>query len=169
MKKPLKNIVLIGMPGSGKTTVGRILSSKLNKKFVDIDEYIEKQQGCSIPEIFKNGEEYFRSLELRAVEQISIIEDVVISTGGGVIKYEKNMLNLKQKGIIIFIDRPLNDIIQDLDTGGRPLLKNNIGEIKKIFKHRYSIYRYYCDFFVKNTGTLEKVLEDIIKIYNSNI
>ncbi|MEY8001009.1 shikimate kinase [Clostridium sp. Mt-5] len=169
MKREFKNIVLIGMPGSGKTTIGKMLSDKLNKKLIDIDGCIEKQQGRTISEIFKGGEEYFRNLELKAVEQASEKEDVIISTGGGVIKNKKNILNLRKKGLIIFIDRPLRNIISDLDIMNRPLLKNDIGQIEKVFEDRYHIYKNYCDFFVENIYTIEKVLKDIIKIYNDNM
>lgn len=90
MKRVYKNVVLIGMPGSGKTTLGKILAGELDKSFIDIDEYIEKQQECTISEIFKSGEEFFRDLESRAVAQVSKREDIVISTGGGVIKNKKH-------------------------------------------------------------------------------
>ncbi len=103
MRLKNKNIVLIGMPGCGKTTIGRSISSKLNKKFIDVDEYIECKYNKSIPQIFKeNGEEYFRNIELKSVEEISNKEDSIISTGGGVIKNEQNIINLKQNGIVSF-------------------------------------------------------------------
>ncbi|CAB1250584.1 shikimate kinase [Clostridium sp. WLY-B-L2] len=169
MKRIYKNVVLIGMPGSGKTTIGRMLSKELNKGFIDIDDYIEKQQGRTISEIFEGGEKFFRNLELKAVSQVSQKENIVISTGGGVIKNEENILNLRKKGLIIFIDRPLEKIICDLDIDNRPLLKNNTGEIEKIFKDRYHIYMNCCDFSVKNVDTVESVLKSIIKVYTGNL
>ena len=159
MKTGIKNIVLIGMPGCGKTTIGKLLASKLNKKFIDLDDYIESENGCSIPDIFKNGEECFRKLESKAVEKISVEKNIIIATGGGVIK----------NGIVVFIDRPLENIISDVDISGRPLLKKGINEIEKIYNERYDIYKAYCDFSVHNTLNLEAIVDDIVKSCNEYI
>lgn len=169
MESKVKNIILIGMMGCGKTTIGKMISSRLNKKFIDLDEYIENKQGCTIPEIFKNGEDYFRKLECKAVDTISNEENVIISTGGGVIKNEENIINLKKNGIIFFIDRPLENIVMDVDIMSRPLLKNGTCEIEKIFKERYNLYKNYCDFLVDNVGEILKIVDNIISIYNKSM
>lgn len=169
MKTDTKNIVLIGMPGCGKTTIGKLLSSKLDKKFIDLDDYVENKNGSSILEIFKKGEEHFRKLESEAVEEVSLESDVVVSTGGGVIKNKRNIENLKKNGIIIFIDRPLENIISDVDVSGRPLLKKGINEIKKIYDERYSFYKMYCDILVYNIFSLEIMVDDIAKSYSQYI
>lgn len=165
MKEQVKNIVIIGMPGCGKTTIGKLVSCKLNKRFIDLDEYIVNSVGCTIPEIFKKGEEYFRDIESEAAKQVSIEQGIVISTGGGIIKKSVNIDNLKKNGIIFFIDRPMQHIISDVDTASRPLLKKGAKEIEKLFKERYDIYNSYCDFSVDNSCDIEKVIDDIIKIY----
>lgn len=169
MKKQVKNIVIIGMPGCGKTTIGKMISSKLNKKFVDLDDYIVDKAGCTIPEIFEKGEEHFRNIESEAVEEVSIEGSMVISTGGGVIKNQKNIVNLKKNGIVFFVDRPLENIVSDVDISTRPLLKNGTGEIEKLFKERYAIYNNSCDFSVDNIYTIEKVVDDIVEIYKNCI
>ena len=81
-----KSITLIGMPGCGKTTIGKLLSKKLNYQFIDIDSYIEEKQGKTIDEIFKNGEEYFRNIETEACRELGEIKNSIISSGGGVVK-----------------------------------------------------------------------------------
>lgn len=163
MKRFEKNLVLIGMPGCGKTTIGKILSSRLNMNFIDLDEYIEKSSSSTIPEIFKKGEEYFRDLESKAVEEVAKEKSSIISTGGGVVKRKSNMSILKENGIIVFIDRPLEDIINDINTETRPLLKNNEEEINRLFNERYDIYRKYCDFIVNNRD-IDTVVNDIINL-----
>ncbi|MBA5851018.1 shikimate kinase [Clostridium sp. cel8] len=163
MKRFEKNLVLIGMPGCGKTTIGKILSSRLNMNFIDLDEYIEKSSSSTIPEIFKKGEEYFRDLESKAVEEVAKEKSSIISTGGGVIKRKSNMSILKENGIIVFIDRSLEDIINDINTETRPLLKNNEEEINRLFNERYDIYRKYCDFIVNNRD-IDTVVNDIINL-----
>ncbi|OBR90333.1 MULTISPECIES: shikimate kinase [Clostridium] len=169
MDTETKNIVLIGMPGSGKTTLGNLLASRLNRKCIDLDDYIELENGCSIPDIFKNGEEYFRKLESKAVEKVSVEKNIIIATGGGVIKKKCNIQNLKKNGIVVFIDRPLENIISDVDISGRPLLKKGIKEIEKIYNERYDIYKAYCDFSVHNILNLETIVDDIVKSCNEYI
>ena len=106
----MKNIVLIGMPGCGKSTIGEILAEKLEMFFLDIDTYIEESTNHTITEIFKNGEPAFRDIEAKVVIELSKKSPAVISTGGGVIKRYENIINLKRNGLIIYINRPIKDI-----------------------------------------------------------
>jgi shikimate kinase len=159
-----KNIVLIGMSGAGKTTIGKALSSILNKQLVDIDEYIESTQGEAISEIFKMGECHFREIESQAVENIAKLVNCIISTGGGVIKKEENMFQLKQNGIIFFIDRPIEKIAEDIDDSKRPLIKNNKANLYELHKLRYPLYIKYSDYVIYNEVSEENVIDKILKI-----
>ena len=92
----LKNIVLIGMPGCGKTTLGKILNKELSMEFYDMDNYIERKTDKKISELFEKGENYFRDIESLACEELSKNKNVIISTGGGVIKRKENIDFLKE-------------------------------------------------------------------------
>jgi shikimate kinase len=159
-----KNIVLIGMPGCGKTTVGKLLAEKLETEFVDVDEFIEKKVGKTISEIFENGEEYFRRLEEQAVSELSVKKSIVISTGGGVIKNYSNIELLHKNGVIIFIDRAIEKIDEAIEIGNRPLLKSSSSNLKQLFEERYSLYTRYADYLVKNDIGIEEVITNIIKL-----
>lgn len=169
MKSINKNIVLIGMPGSGKTTIGKILAEKLKMSFIDLDQYIEEFSGETIAEIFKKGEDCFRDIETSAINSLYDKEDAIISTGGGVIKRKENISSLQRKGIIIFIDRPIEEIAKDVDIGSRPLLAGGVERIYELYKERYDLYKEYCDIIVDNTGDIEAVANHIIKLIEKYI
>lgn len=155
------NVILIGMPGCGKTTIGKILSKKIKISFIDMDEYIEKTEKKSITDIFEAGEEAFRDIESKVAEELAHMDNVVISTGGGVIKRKENITALREKGFIVFINRPLNKIMEDVDTETRPLLKEGKEKLKKLYEERFDYYRCYCDFEIVNDESLEKAAESI--------
>lgn len=132
-----RNLVLIGMPSCGKSTVGKILANELDMQFVDSDEVITQKAGISIPEIFeKYGEEDFRKLESKVIAEISLRQNTVIATGGGAILNKRNIDLLKENGIVIFIDRPLENL---LPTDDRPLSSDS-EMLQKRYNERYSIY-----------------------------
>ncbi|AYD40447.1 shikimate kinase [Clostridium fermenticellae] len=162
-----KNLVLIGMPGCGKTVIGEMLSKILSRKFVDIDEYIEKTVNKTISQIFKNGEQCFRDIETKVVSEISRREKLVISTGGGVIKNLDNIKNLSQNGIIIFIDRPVDNIAADVDIQKRPLLKDGAEKLYELFEKRYELYKKYCDFKIDNDTTPEGTVQKILQLFSN--
>lgn len=158
-----KNIVLIGMPGCGKSTIGFELSKKLSMEFMDIDTYIEKNEEMTISHMFENGEDFFRQIESKYIEKISKFISTVIATGGGVVKNERNMLLLKSNSVIIYINRKTEDIIKDIDTSNRPLLKEKKEKLYDLFNERHPLYQKYCDIEVLNNNDIESTVE---KIYN---
>jgi len=152
-----KNILIIGMPGSGKTTIGRVLAEKLNRPFVDTDQMIFEEEGRSIPEIFaQDGEEAFRALEHRALERVSKESGVVISVGGGAVAREENHDLVRQNSQVIFLEREL----AQLETMGRPLSKKK--SLEQIYEERIGLYQVLSQYTVENQ-VVEQTAEDIIK------
>ena len=142
VKRGRENIILTGMPASGKSTVGKLLADSMERDFFDTDAIIEENEGMSIPDIFKKyGEEYFRDAERRAISVIAKSTSAVISTGGGAILSKENVSALKQNGRIYFIDRPPEKLIP---TSDRPLAKDR-EDIMKRYNERYEIYLSTCD------------------------
>lgn len=151
------NISLVGMPGAGKTTVGRILAEKLGMGFCDTDEEIEKIAGESPEKIIeKYGEERFREIETEVAESVSSLRGVVIATGGGTILREKNVEKLRSCGVVIWLGRDLNLLAQN----NRPLSKNM--PISRLFKQREGYYVAASDKKIENDEAAEKTAEKII-------
>lgn len=160
--RDVSNIVLIGMPGSGKTSIGRSLAKKLGRGFVDLDREIEKIDGISVQQIFENyGEDGFREFENAACIKYGKETGIIISTGGGVVLDKQNFNPLKQNGIIVQIDRKLNK----LSTKGRPLSKGGFENLVKLQIERTKKYQDFADFKVVNIYHPDCV-EDIINEFN---
>ena len=165
----MKNkIVIIGMPGSGKTTLGKILAEELNIKFVDMDEYIINKTGKTTVQLFEKGEEYFRDIESETCKELAEYDNILISTGGGVIKRKKNVDVLSKEGLIIFLDRPVDNILGDVDVSFRPLLKDGKEKLLKLYDERYALYNEYAEETVKNDSDVRAVIDRIKEIIKSN-
>lgn len=157
--KSKQNIVLTGMPGCGKSTIGKLLAEKLNRQFVDTDEVIVEKEGRQISDIFaSDGEEYFRDAEASAVKQVSEKNGLVIATGGGAILRSDNIAALLSNGKIFFLNRPLDDI---MPTDDRPL-SSNFNDLKTRFDERYPIYKSTCDEEIFVDGIAQNAVQSII-------
>ena len=160
--KEKRNIVLIGMPSCGKTSIAMELKRILSKDFIDTDFEIEKRINKKIKDyLTEDNEEEFRDIESSVVEDISVLNNKVISTGGGIIKRKKNIELLKANGLIIFIDR---DIDKLHTTTTRPLSSTK-EKLVKLYNERYQTYISYADIVIKNDDefihTINKILESI--------
>ena len=156
------NIVLIGMPGSGKTTIGKHLAERKGMAFADTDDLIEKDHG-PIPDIFSNeGEPVFREYEFEAAQQTAALCDTVISTGGGIILHERNMRILEETGIIVFLDRPLDKLLRDTDMSTRPLLADGKAALIALYEKRHPLYQKYAQMTPDNTSDIDACIDDII-------
>lgn len=157
MQKHMQNIILIGMPGSGKSTVGQMLANALHKPFVDADAEIEKTAGLKIPEIFaKHGENTFRKIETEVLDRLGKQSGFIISTGGGCVTRVSNYPLLHQNSTIICLDRR----IDALPTAGRPLSQKN--SLMEMYIMRKPLYDSFADLVVDNNGTVEQTLATLL-------
>ena len=130
----MKNIVLIGMPGCGKTTFGKRLARRLSLSFYDADEVLEQREQRTIKNFFAESEDAFRSAETRTLAYLSELEGVIIATGGGAVKRAENMELLKRKGVVVFIDRKPEQILGNIEGDARPLLAADKQRIFKLYE-----------------------------------
>jgi len=156
LRHQMENISIIGMPGSGKSHIGKLLAEVLNKKFIDTDEEIEKLAGKPIPQIFSDsGEEVFRNYETEVLEQLGKRSGLVIATGGGCVTRAANYLLLHQNSTVIWLCRDLNL----LPTNGRPL--SQAGRLEDMYKVRKPLYEAFSDFSVNNDSEPKEVVKQI--------
>lgn len=154
LRRQMENIILIGMPGCGKSTVGKLLGEKLNKEFVDSDNRIMELAGKSIPDIFsQDGEEVFRLLETQVLSELGKQSGLIIATGGGCVTRERNYPLLHQNGIIFWLTRKLDK----LPTQGRPLSQSN--SLEMLYSKRAPLYNRFADCIVDNDGSLESTFD----------
>ena len=165
MLKDRCNIVLIGMPSAGKTTIGKMLEEKLGKEFFDLDDMIIAKAGKSIPEIFQeSGEAGFRAIETEVAIEAGKMNNKIIATGGGVVKHKVNMDFLRLNGITIFIDRDIDKLISS--DPNRPL-SNSKHALQQMHKERYPLYQKYATYVAVNNANIEETVDDIVNAYHS--
>ena len=158
MERTTRNVMLIGMPGSGKSTVGAALAESLGRRLVDVDERIVEMAGCSIPEIFaKDGEEGFRQIEHQALCEVSKESGLVIATGGGVVTRPENLDPMRQNSLIVWLLRDTALLPKD----GRPLSQTN--SLTEMFNVREPLYRAAADCIADNNGSLEDTVKQILE------
>lgn len=160
--KNKSNIVLIGMSGCGKTTVGKMLAQALDMTFIDADEYLEQREGKTVKEIFAlYGEQYFRRLEHECLSELAGRHNAVIATGGGAVKSEAAMSCLKD-ALIIFIKRDIEDIIATADSSVRPLFTDP-DAVREMYAARLVLYEKYAKCTVINKS-VEQCVKDIVAV-----
>jgi shikimate dehydrogenase len=153
----LTNLVLIGMPGCGKTTVGKQLAAELGMDFADTDEEVEAAAGLSIPDLFEQeGEAVFRELEAEQLQKLGKENKLVIATGGGVVKDPLNYARLKQNGLILLLERDP----RRLSIKGRPLSKNR-EEVMELYRERIGLYEAFADIRIMSNCSIAEVVKNI--------
>ena len=162
LRQQMENILLVGMPGCGKTTVGQQLAQELGKKFVDADQALEETTGWKITDILPSqGEAAFRALETQTLADLGKQSGLVIATGGGCVTREENYDLLHQNGTVFWLTRQLNK----LPTQGRPLSR----DLGQMYARREPMYRRFADAAVSNDGTVEQTVREIRRIWEERL
>ena len=163
-----QNLILCGFMGCGKSTVGRRLAKLSGREFIDMDSFIEEQQGMSIPEIFaKQGEQSFRQMEQQAAAMLGKRRHTVVSTGGGFLTREQTVQALRQNGgfeAVVFLDCSFETCYQRIKDSDRPLVRANSREgLEQIFLQRQQRYREVADLIVPNESLVSLTVEQILR------
>lgn len=157
MERETRNLLLIGMPGCGKTTVGRALAQRLGRTLVDTDALVVQAAGCPIPELFaREGEEAFRALEHRALCQAGRASGTVIATGGGIVTRRENWAPMRENSTVIFLRRPLDQLPLD----GRPVSQTT--PLEELYAKRLPLYEQTADLTVDN-DRVDRAADEIIR------
>ncbi|MFO0793841.1 MAG: shikimate kinase [Candidatus Brocadiaceae bacterium] len=172
------NIILIGFRGTGKTSIGRLLGRELDMEFIDADEYLEKREGKTIKDIFaEGGEKLFRDIEVQVIAELSLLNNVIIATGGGAVLREENVRRLKKHGIMILLDADVDTVYKriskDIHTHQRrPSLtnRNTYEEIEYLLAYRRPIYDRIADFVLNTSrGSPREVVRKIITFIQNHV
>ena len=164
LRQQMENIILIGMPGSGKSTVGALLAQSMGKEFIDADAYLAEKAGRSIPEIFAtDGEEMFRKLETETLSELGKRSGIVLATGGGCVTRPENYAHLHQNGTIFCIHRDL----ALLDTAGRPISQSK--KLTDLYAVRKPLYEQFADHHIDNNASAEAAAGEIQRIWEQSV
>ncbi|MCL1880204.1 MAG: hypothetical protein FWF71_06295 [Actinomycetia bacterium] len=159
----LSNVVLIGLAGSGKSSLGAALAKRLGMSFIDTDLDVEQQANMTIVELFQlHGESHFRDLETAAVKRASGCRNTVIATGGGSVLRDENIQALREHGLIVFIDRPVSIIATSIEPDGRPLLAKGTASLLQQSNTRRPLYQAAADVTLINEGNWWDALEALV-------
>lgn len=163
----MKGIYLIGFMGSGKSTVGKALSRKLGVSYADTDKFIEEEKDMEIKDMFAEyGEAYFRELETNALE---LLDESIISTGGGIIKKSENMKLMKERGIIVYLEISFAEVCRRLaEDSTRPLWnKNDLEDKRKLYEERLNSYEANSNYIIacdsKDVNQIVEEIEALVK------
>ncbi len=164
MRLQMENIILIGMPGCGKSTVGKALAQRLGRPFIDADEALVETFGTSIPEIFaQEGEVGFRKKETQILSELGKKAGLVVATGGGCVTRQENYPHLHQNGTLFWLRRS----IEQLSTEGRPLSQKR--NLTDMYAERRPLYEAYSDFSVDNNGKSDDTVAEIIRLLEAQL
>lgn len=159
------NIYLTGIMSCGKTVKGKRVARTLGWEFIDADEYIEKISGRTVKQLFAEGERVFRKWESKAMYELSLRKNIVVATGGGAILKDENVSAMKLSGIIVLIERNIEDILNGINTDTRPLLKDGKEKLVSIYEARKDRYYATCDVAVKSYEyDIYKTVKDIVNV-----
>ncbi len=162
----MNNIYLIGMPGCGKSTIGRILAADLGLIHIDADAYLEQKYNMKISDIFgTKGEDAFRQMETDVISELCRMDGVIISTGGGVVTRSQNKQPMKNSGTLVFIDSTPETLLKNSSLEGRPLLRDK-SKVYDLYNSRIAMYRNFADIIADNNGFIEDTLKTIKKSLN---
>ena len=158
LEQETKSILLIGMPGCGKSTVGKMLAQRLGRALVDVDEAVEAEAGCSIPELFlREGEEGFRAREHRALCRAARESGLVISAGGGAVTRAENREVMEENSVVVWLQRDL----ERLPKKGRPVSQSV--PLQELYRVRRPLYESVAEVIVDNNGPVEETVEEIVR------
>ena len=159
LRRETENVILIGMPGSGKTTVAMVLAEKLRRPVLDSDAAVEETAGIPIPEIFeREGEAGFRRRETAALAELGKRGSIILATGGGSVTRPENYDLLRQNGTILWLQRD----ITKLPTDGRPISQSR--DLSGLLRERTPAYTRFADYIIDNNGTVEETLCRILEV-----
>lgn len=159
------NIYLTGIMSCGKTVKGKRVARTLGWEFIDADEYIEEISGRTVKQLFAEGEHVFRKWESKAMYELSLRKNIVVATGGGAILKDENVSAMKLSGIIVLIERNIEDILNGINTDTRPLLKDGKEKLVSIYEARKDRYYATCDVAVKSYEyDIYKTVKDIVNV-----
>ena len=168
-----RHIFIIGMPGSGKSSLGKKVAANMGLPYVDTDQRIEQAFGCTTAQIFEQyGEQAFRNAETNVLIQLTREPGAIVSTGGGMVMRENNREILRNHGIIVLIDRPLEEIMGDIKLNRRPLLaQKGLPEVERLYHERIDTYRSIADAVLDNShgyyagvNGMEKLIRTLFNI-----
>ena len=159
-----KHIFLIGMPGAGKTTVGKVLAKELGRDFFDLDQTIQDKVGKSVQNIYiYDGKDAFSEYEYTTIKELIHNKPSVIATGGGTVTYDKTVKLMRNNGLVVFVNRDVNHILDDLDLEIRPLVKESIEYIFNVYEERYPLYEEVAHIKIGNEGSITDAVQEIIE------
>jgi len=162
----MANLYLIGMPGSGKTTLARLAAQELGMLSIDLDERIEEQEKSSISQLFnQRGEASFRELEAKTLEHYAGQNKLIVATGGGIILDPANVLLMQKSGLVVYIKRPLELILKDMKPACRPLLQGDpAARLSQLYAERQKLYEAACHVTLINDGDEARGTQELVRL-----